>query len=243
MASLIGRALGIYPLAYLHNFSLKEAEDEEVPELIVPSIEQQHYLDGFVALEEYANRKQLPEKPPLAPTTKKKRRRTPVKRKDKHISPAFAHVIWFSGLRGAVAYACVRKFPNVLGHTDAFTAATMVIVLVSIIVMGGATGTLLRKLNIEMNVDEEEYMKEWRKTKRLRGFYHRFEYEWIFRSVVRDIRPIGSPVTSFDDSSHYADDLSETHSLPGGSPPRSPPKEILRRTVSSVSNQTPTIEE
>lgn len=140
----------------------------------------------------------------------------------------------------------VRKFPNVLGHTDAFTAATMVIVLVSTIVMGGATGTLLRKLDIDVDVDEEEYMKEWRKTKRLRGFYHRFEYEWIFRTVVRDIRPIGSPVTSFDESSHVGDDLSDTgHSLPSSLPlpPRSPPREILRRAVSSVSNQTPTIEE
>lgn len=102
VASLIGRALGIYPLAYLHNFSLKESEDQ-VPQVIIPPIELRHSVDGFVALDEYSH--QLPEKPPRTPTTAKKHRRTPVKRKDKHISPAFAHVIWFSGLRGAVAYA------------------------------------------------------------------------------------------------------------------------------------------
>ena len=84
------------------------------------------------------------------------------------------HVLWFAGLRGAVAYACVRKFPNLFGHTDEFTAATMVIVLVSIVIMGGATESVLQHLQIEMGVDEEEYMRQWRKERTLKGPFHEF---------------------------------------------------------------------
>ena len=84
------------------------------------------------------------------------------------------HVLWFAGLRGAVAYACVRSFPNVYGHADEFTAATMVIVLISIIVMGGATETLLHFLGIEMGVDEDEYMQKWHRQRALKGWFHDF---------------------------------------------------------------------
>jgi hypothetical protein len=98
--------------------------------------------------------------------------KTPPKRKDLRISKSMMHVLWFAGLRGAVAYACVRKFPNLYGHADEFTAATMVIVLVTIIIMGGATEHVLRFLNIQMEIDEEEYMRIWREKRRLKGLFH-----------------------------------------------------------------------
>jgi hypothetical protein len=50
----------------------------------------------------------------------------------------------------------------------------MVIVLVSIIVMGGATEPLLRFLKVDMGVDEEEYMKVWRSERQLKGRFHTF---------------------------------------------------------------------
>ena len=84
------------------------------------------------------------------------------------------HVLWFAGLKGAVAYACAREFPNLFGHTQEFTAATMAIVLVTIIVMGGGTEPLLEHLQIPMNVDQKEYMKLWRTQHRLKGFFHDF---------------------------------------------------------------------
>jgi hypothetical protein len=50
----------------------------------------------------------------------------------------------------------------------------MVIVFVTIVVMGGCTESLLDYLKITMNVDEMEYMKAWRRRRRLKGFYHEF---------------------------------------------------------------------
>lgn len=69
----------------------------------------------------------------------KKKHKTPTRRKDKHINPKMMHVMWFAGLRSAVAYACVRDFPDVLGHNDEFVTATVVIVLGTIIGFGGTT--------------------------------------------------------------------------------------------------------
>ena len=40
--------------------------------------------------------------------------------------------------------------------------------------MGGATEHLLYALGIEMDVDEEEYMKEWKKERELKGAFHDF---------------------------------------------------------------------
>ena len=85
-----------------------------------------------------------------------------------------AHILWFAGLRGAVAYACVRDFPDVYGNDDEFTAATMFIVLFTIIVMGGATEYMLYLCNVDMDVDEEEYMTLWRREHELKGWFHDF---------------------------------------------------------------------
>jgi NhaP-type Na+/H+ or K+/H+ antiporter len=84
------------------------------------------------------------------------------------------HALWFAGIRGAVAYACVREFPNTYGHNDKFTAATMVIILATIVLMGGAMEHILNHLKIEMNVDEDEYMKEWHRRRKFKGYFHRF---------------------------------------------------------------------
>lgn len=76
---------------------------------------------------------------------------------------------------------------NSFGHADEFAAATMVIVLISIIVMGGATESLLRALKIDMNVDEEEYMKDWRKKRELKGWFHRFGTLLLLMNYLYDL--------------------------------------------------------
>lgn len=143
LGSLLGRALGIYPLALLHNYGLTERSW---------TIDETQSQDDVSRSSSTVH--------------------TPEKRRDKHIPMPLIHMIWFAGLRGAVAYACVRKFPNVSGHADTFTAATMSIVLVSIIGMGGITEYLLQVLGIAVNVNEDEYMNEWRKKRRLKGTLH-----------------------------------------------------------------------
>lgn len=167
VASLMGRAIGIYPFAYLYNDGLKE-------KTIEPALGEQINIkvtkeDGLLRVKSFDSSVSS-----TGSITRKKRRKTPEKRKDKQITLPMAHILWFSGLRGAVAYACVRSFPNLYGNADEFVAATMVIVLVSIIIMGGATESLLNCLGIEMGVDEDEYMEEWHRQRALKGWFHDF---------------------------------------------------------------------
>lgn len=156
LASLISRAIGIYPLAFLHNISLKEVSEEQSITFCIKVDSD----DGSTRLETCGS---------IISTSRLK---TPPRHKDLRISKSMMHVLWFAGLRGAVAYASVRKFPNLYGHADEFTAATIVIVLVTIIIMGGATEHVLRFLNIQMEIDEEEYMRIWREKRRLKGLFH-----------------------------------------------------------------------
>jgi len=121
----------------------------------------------------------------LMPTVVSKRE-TPERKRDKIIPVKFMHLLWFAGLRGAVAYACAREFPDAYGHRDEFIAATMVIVVVTIVLMGGATEPLMDRLGIQMNVDNDKYMKSWHQQRKLEGRLLHFEYHWIYRFVVRD---------------------------------------------------------
>ena len=150
VACLLARAISIYPLVFVYNMSLKERRELPIPE-----------VDDSGSVSSTS-------------TSGVRKRKTPEKRRDKKITPRMAHILWFSGLRGAVAYACVRDFPNYYGHADEFIASTMVIVLFTIIVMGGGLEFLLEFLGIEMNVDEEEYMKSWHKERELKGAFHDF---------------------------------------------------------------------
>jgi NhaP-type Na+/H+ or K+/H+ antiporter len=85
---------------------------------------------------------------------------TPYHRKDLKIRSNTANMMWFSGLRGSVGYACVRHFPDTLGHQKEFTMTTMAIVLITVFLMGGTTETALGFFKINIGVDEDIYMKQ-----------------------------------------------------------------------------------
>ena len=85
---------------------------------------------------------------------------TPIKRKDLKIRRKTSHMMLFSGMRGAVAYACVRSFPDTLGHQKVFIMSTMAIILITMFVLGGTTECVLSLLQIPTGVDEERFMKE-----------------------------------------------------------------------------------
>jgi sodium/hydrogen exchanger 8 len=174
-AALLGRAIGIYPLAFLHNFTLKErVEVLHLEDSLFADANAQPGPTSDRAVESPGVYASSPKSPSLERKLDSKKRKTPLRRKDKQISRSMMHVLWFAGLRGAVAYACVRDFPDILGHRDEFIAATVVIVLGTIIGMGGATESLLRYLQVTMDVNEDDYMEEWYKTKELRGTFHYF---------------------------------------------------------------------
>lgn len=159
VGSLLGRAIGIYPLAMMYNWCLKKNT---------------YHSNGPDSQLDASESDKAPPEFTNVPGQRKSH--------DKYIPLQMVHMIWFAGLRGAVAYACVRKFPNVSGHADTFTATTMVIVLLSVIGMGGTTECMLQVLGIDVDVDEEEYMREWRKRRRLKGKLH--ELGKSYRRVV-----------------------------------------------------------
>jgi NhaP-type Na+/H+ or K+/H+ antiporter len=109
---------------------------------------------------------------------------TPRVRRDLRILPNTMHMLWFSGLRGAVAYACVRSFPDTFGHANEFTVTTMVIVLVTVFCLGSTTECALSILHIEQNVDEDLYMENWHRERQEDGLILRFE-DFILQYVVR----------------------------------------------------------
>lgn len=110
---------------------------------------------------------------------------TPEESRDKVIPTKFMHFLWFAGLRGAVAYSCARDFPDVYNNKDEVIAATMVIVFLSVIVMGAFCEPLLGYLDIDINVCEKEYMKEWRSRRELHGVMYDLERRFVYDVVVQ----------------------------------------------------------
>ena len=62
-------------------------------------------------------------------------------------------MIWAVGLRGAVAYGLALNLPQIEGESDdgipAIESATLVIVVASTLILGGATGPLLRYFDLQ----------------------------------------------------------------------------------------------
>ncbi|ETW09714.1 sodium/hydrogen exchanger 3, variant 3 [Aphanomyces invadans] len=64
------------------------------------------------------------------------------------------HMIWFSGLRGAIAFSLALSFPA--PFREEVRAATMVVVVVTVLVMGGLTVKALDVLNIQRLVHKDD---------------------------------------------------------------------------------------
>ena len=116
-----------------------------------------------------------------------------------------------SGLRGAVAYACAKTFPNQFGNRPVFLFTTMAIVLFTVFCFGCTTECALNAFKIEMMVDEEKYMEE-NDTADKMSYLNEFEKKYIYPRIIRDYtrsvsqnnvelqndpvdRPTGSPET------------------------------------------------
>jgi hypothetical protein len=62
--------------------------------------------------------------------------------------------VWFSGLRGAVAYASANIFPDTTGNKSFIVATTTAVILYTIFVHGGLTIKMCDLLGIETGVDD-----------------------------------------------------------------------------------------
>lgn len=99
LACLFGRAAGIYPLSYIYNVSLRE---------VAMADESQLAMDDSSSVGSVGTTKQ---------------RRTPHHRKDKKISFQLAHILWFSGLRGAVGTYELKMMGWSVLHSHSHTPA------------------------------------------------------------------------------------------------------------------------
>jgi sodium/hydrogen exchanger 8 len=162
-ACLIGRALHVYPLKAMYNAMLLRKESRA------------DLSEAFSQGPEYQTQGELSDNFTL----------TPSRRKDLKIQNNTAHMIWFSGLRGAVAYACANNFPDVFGHRQTFVFTTMAIVLFTVFVFGCTTEFALNILEIETNVNEDEYMEEHDTVQKM-SFLSVLEHKFINSIVDND---------------------------------------------------------
>jgi len=165
LACLIGRALNIYPLRSIYNKSLLWTKTSKRERVISRVQHPQSEVDD--------------DADSVAQSV------TPAVKRDLKIRNNTAHMLWFSGLRGAVAYACAKTFPDHYGNRHYFVFTTIFIVFFTVFVFGCTTECALKHLEIEMNVDEDAYMEE-NDTEIKMIFLNTFENRYIFPYVARD---------------------------------------------------------
>ena len=177
LACLIGRAVNVYPITHLFNRSLRD----EIPLSTEEEDEKSEF--GHVEMIELEEEET---KDDSGVDIRNQTTMTPESRRDLKIGWNTAHMLWFSGLRGAVAYACVRSFPDTFQHQTEFVVVTMAIVLVTVFFLGGTTELMLKFLKIDMNVDEDKYTTGSSREHLVSGFMHGFEKDYVRSYVIRD---------------------------------------------------------
>jgi NhaP-type Na+/H+ or K+/H+ antiporter len=133
LACLVARACNVYPITFLHN----KMVDFEIQSYEKEAEKNEDIYFGF-----------NPNAMVISDLMQAK------------IEPKKAHMMWFSGLRGAVAYACAKKFPDYYNNRTPFVYVTMIMVMTTIFLLGSTTEAVLSCLNIDIGVDPDSYMQE-----------------------------------------------------------------------------------
>lgn len=181
LACLVGRAVNIYPITYL--FNMVAGRSKTIPP---PTIGNEYVAEG-TSREDGV----ILTSPGESMTD------------DSVIPWKTAHMLWFSGLRGAVSYGLARMFPQT-ENQSIFIATTMFIVLTTTFVLGGATESALQFLNIDTGVDEVKYLKHLKKKKLLFGWLSHFEDQTLRSWVLRDFDK-----RKLDDDGEIVEDIEE----------------------------------
>mmetsp|Transcript_33794 Transcript_33794/g.50113 ORF Transcript_33794/g.50113 Transcript_33794/m.50113 type:complete len:590 (-) Transcript_33794:128-1897(-) len=166
IACFISRASNIYPMTTIYNWCLSG------PQRLArssPKNSDNKVLDGNDS-----------------PTISLSSSSSEEKIDDRKIPWNTAHMLWFSGLRGAVSYALVKTFPENTGHQVSFVVTTMFIVLITTFVLGGSTEAALKCMNIPMGIDENKYVKSLTKRSFVFSRAQRFEAFTLRRWIIRD---------------------------------------------------------
>ena len=135
LACLIGRIVNVYPITFFFNRSLgTQMESQPDNSLSLTENDSDDIEDEVKTLKHISSKNDL------------------------RINRNVAHVLWFSGLRGGVAYACARAFPNEYGNREVFVVTTMAITLFTVFGFGCTTDLVLNVMSVDQSVDEDEYM-------------------------------------------------------------------------------------
>jgi len=191
-ACLVGRAINIYPITALYNCCVGRRQAKTAATRPDESV-LENGQQGLVMEQQAID--------------------------DTKVPWSMAHMLWFSGLRGAVSYALVRTFPST-GNEPIFVVTTMLIVLVTTFVFGGSTEWALDKLQIPVGVDDQQYLQSLRKRQLLVGWLSQWERTTLRSWVIRDFDARhGKEATSTSPSkmtighSHTADTSSSEEDL------------------------------
>lgn len=168
LACFIGRAVNIYPITFLFNLCARDSS-------VVPEQQQQLSTTDYVEEGNIAD-----------PNSSLDKAVTTTTLPSSKIPWRTAHMLWFSGLRGAVSYALVRTFPQSTGNHNIFVVTTIFIVMITTFVLGGTTELALQTLKIPVNVDEAKYLQSLPPKKLLGGWLGRFESYKVRSWVIRD---------------------------------------------------------
>lgn len=98
------------------------------------------------------------------------------------------HMVFFSGLRGAVAYACANIFPDINHNREVVVCTTMVISLITIFIKGGFTIKMLELLGIQRGVDPGPYVEKLKKMAKPYKFLL-WEQKNIYPWVIKGYNP------------------------------------------------------
>jgi NhaP-type Na+/H+ or K+/H+ antiporter len=221
VACLLGRALNVYPIVYLYNQYLRQhggqherldtsqndnrqrmsSSNHEQPDSVEMTTMQSRSHDSA---DSTSRSMDCPLSQDDSQDTADLSHFRGMVKDDLEISWNTAHMLWFSGLRGAVAYACVRSFPDTFHHQEIFTVTTMCIVLVTVFGLGSTTESTLNLLRIEMDVNEDQYMEVWHQEQSEDGLIVSVE-ERLKQYAIRTTTPIAI----------HAEDDHDTSMAPG----------------------------
>lgn len=219
LACLIGRALNVYPITLAFNHHLQRRPEEKPDDKEEPESPSSKSNESHVEMKEmlsaglyHANEDEgdglspATERQETGPTINSMDTLTPRVSRDLKIHNKTAHMLWFSGLRGAVAYACVRSFPDTFGNRNEFVMTTMVIVLVTVFALGGTTEVMLNRLQIESDIDEERYMADWHRERSSAGLVIKFEkllHHYTVRQSLPEVSDDGKLRKEADDHAYH----------------------------------------
>ena len=125
--ALLGRALHVYPMLSLVNFYRTRVNKS----IQSHSQEAAHVSDGVNKLKERSIRSPAQNERPI-------------------ISPGMKHVVFYSGLRGAVAYSCSFIFPDHNGNKDVVMATTTAIIMMTILLQGSLIVPVVHLANVRL---------------------------------------------------------------------------------------------